>query len=237
MRFDNIHYTQQQVRGGHIGTRNNVFIEQNNYIMKGPEPPKMNFFQGLLTGLTGGSIFGGFGMGGMFGGCGMGSIFGGFGMPGMFGGFGMGGMMPGTFGMIGQGATTTTSQGSGEVTLESAAKQLKNIHGNRYNIEYINESKTVSITDKDGNEVYRGKSLDDAQKAIEARDGKTDQTTADQAKLKAAMERDDVVQVDGKYYKKSDTEHTKELVYNNKDDKFEEKPVAAKPKQSENAES
>ena len=183
MRFDNINYTRQQVRGGHFGSRNNVFIEQKNIIMQGPTPPKMNFWQGLLTGLTGGSIFGGFGMGGMFGGCGMpgmfggcgmGSIFGGFGMPGMFGGFGMGGLSPfglGSFGMQGgaQGIASTAT------TPQSDAQSLAGLQKiySDYKIAQTGDGK-YTVRDKYGNEeiILSNASLDEIADELATRNNK-----------------------------------------------------------------
>ena len=243
MRFDNIHYTQQQVRGGHIGTRNNVFIEQNNYIMKGPEPPKMNFFQGLLTGLTGGSIFGGFGMGGMFGGCGMPGMFGGCGMGSIFGGFGMGGFSPfglGSFGMQG-GALSGISQGSsaqvtdGEASIEKSVEGLKAAYP-QYNISNI-EGK-ITVTSKDGSEtICSGKTVDEAQEIISKRNGKADVEKAKEAKQEAEAEKQGIVKDGDKWVKEgADGTVEKEYTWDSTTETFKEKPVAEKPKQSEGAE-
>lgn len=242
MRFDNINYTRQQVRGGHFGSRNNVFIEQKNIIMQGPTPPKMNFWQGLLTGLTGGSIFGGFGMGGMFGGCGMpgmfggcgmGSIFGGFGMPGMFGGFGMGGFSPfglGSFGMQG-GALPGISQGSsaqagdGEASIEKSVAGLKAAYP-QYNISNINGK--ITVTSKDGSEtICSGKTVDEAQEIISQRNGKADVEKAKTAKQEAEAEKQGIVKEGDKWVKKgADGKVEQEYTWDSTTETFKKKPAA-----------
>ena len=215
MRFDNINYTRQQVRGGHFGSRNNVFIEQKNIIMQGPTPPKMNFWQGLLTGLTGGSIFGGFGM------------------PGMFGGFGMGGFSPfglGSFGMQG-GALPGISQGSsaqagdGEASIEKSVAGLKAAYP-QYNISNINGK--ITVTSKDGSEtICSGKTVDEAQEIISQRNGKADVEKAKTAKQEAEAEKQGIEKDGDKWVKKgADGKVEKEYTWDSTTETFKEKPAA-----------
>lgn len=241
MRFDNIHHTQQQVRGGHFGTRNNVYIEQNNYIMQGPKPPKMNFWQGLLTGLTGGSIFGGFGMPGMFGGCGMPGMFGGCGMGGsIFGGFGMGGFSPfgmGSFGLLG-GTQGTAIQSSAQ---QSDAKNLAGLQSiySDYKIEQTGDGK-YSVRDKYGDKevILSNVSLEEIADELASRNTKDGAgKRAVDIKTKA-MQDENIVEYNGKYYKKDDTEHKTEYEY--KDNTFKKKDATepaptttAKPEETE----
>lgn len=122
--------------------------------------------------------------------------------------------------------TSTQGTEAEENSKEKTVEQLRTMHAKNYEIQYYSSNDTIVVTNKNGDEIYRGSSVDDAQKALEGRNTKKDDLALADTKKKEAIATEGLVEHNGKYYKKEDTAFKTEYQWNETTSTFTPKEEA-----------